>query len=129
VFLTGAGTTRRVVILSDDATAAPESNGLRFINVSSGPGDVYVTLPDGEPTAASQVHGNIGQTAMTNSEPGYMTTEATRTQVRFYDVGVTTGTPRAELALLALPERRLASVVLADMASAGPSASFVTFPC
>ena len=129
VFLTGSGTTRRVVVLDDAHTAATGFNGVRFINASSGPGDVYVTAPNGELVAANRVHGNIGVTALGNSEPGFMATEVARTQVRLFDVGVTTGTPRADLTLSGLPTSRLVSVVLADPASAGPSASFVTYPC
>ena len=129
VFLTASGTTRRALVLSDQHTAATGFNGVRLINASSGPGDVYVTAPDGEVVASSRVHGNMGVTAMGNSEPGYMATEVARTQVRLYDVDATTGTPRANLTLSGLPSSRLVSVVLADPAAAGPSASFVVFPC
>ena len=129
VFLTGSGATRRAVVLDDAHTPATGFNGVRFINASSGPGDVYVTAPDGEPTLATRVHGNIGVTAMGNAEPGFMGTEVERTRVRLYDVDVTTGTPRADIALTGLPASRLVSVVLADPAAAGPSASFLTYPC
>ena len=129
VFLTGSGTTRRAVVLSDQTTAAAGTNGLRFINVSSGPGDVYVTAPDGELTASMRVSGNLGVTAMDNSEPPYIAADTARTQVRFYDVNATSGTPRAEYRLSGLPATRLVNVVLADVPVAGPSASFVTYPC
>ena len=129
VFLTASGATRRVVALDDAHTAATGFNGVRFINASSGPGDVYVTEPSGEITPAMRVHGNIGVTAMGNAEPAYMATEVARTRVRLYDVDATSGTPRADLTLSGLPTSRLVTVVLADPAAAGPSASFVTFPC
>jgi hypothetical protein len=58
-----------------------------------------------------------------------MATEVARTQVRLFDVDVTTGTPRADLTLSGLPTSRLVNVILADPASAGPSASFLTYPC
>lgn len=129
VFLTSSGATRRALVVSDLTTAAAGSNGLRFLNASSGPGDVYVTTAGGEVVPSSRVYGNIGVTALSNSEPDYIAADTARKQVRFYDVGATTGTPRAELSLFGLPASRLASVVLTDQASAGPSASFITYPC
>lgn len=129
VFLTSSGTTRRALVVSDVTTAVAGSNGLRFLNASSGPGDVYVTAAGGELVATNRVHDNIGVTALGNTEPAYVAADTTRKQVRFYDVGATTGTPRAELSLFGLPASRLASVVLTDQASAGPSASFITYPC
>lgn len=129
VFLTAAGTTRRAVVLDDAHTAVAGSNAVRFINASSGPGDVYVTAPNGEITAGVRVFRNIGVTAMGNAEPAFMATDTLRTQVRLYDVDVMTGDPRADLRLSGLPASRLVSVVLADPAAAGPSASFLTYPC
>ena len=129
IFLTSSGTTRRAVVVDDAHTAATGFNGVRVINASSGPGDVYVTAPDGELTTASRVHGNFGVTAVDNTEPTYVATEVARTRVRLYDVNATTGTPRADLTLFGLPTSRLVNVVLADPAAAGPSASFVTYPC
>ena len=129
VFLTAAGTTRRAVVLDDAHSAVAGSNAVRFINASSGPGDVYVTTPNGELTSAMRVRGNIGVTAMGNEQPPFMATDTLRTQVRLYDVDVTTGAPRADIRLSGLPASRLVSVVLADPAAAGPSASFLTYPC
>ena len=128
-FLTGSGATRRAIILSDATTATTGSNAVRFINVSSGAGDVYVTAPGGELTSAMRVHANLANTATGTDQPAFVQTETTRTLVRLYDVDATSGTPRAELTLSGLPTSRLASVILADLASAGPSASFVTYPC
>ena len=129
VFLTGSGTTRRAVVVNDAYTAATGFNGVRVINASSGPGDVYVTTADGEIVAASQVHGNYGVTAMGTTNPAFVATETTRTRVRLYDVSATTGTPRADITLAGLPTSRLVNVVLADPAAAGPSASFLAYPC
>lgn len=128
-YLTGSGTTRRVVIAPDATTATTGNNGVRLINASSGAGDVYVTTPAGDPVLASRVFGNMGVTALGNPALDYYATETTRTRVRLYDVDATTGTPRADLTLSGLPASRLVTVVLADLASAGPSASFLTFPC
>ena len=129
IFLTGSGATRRAVVVNDAHTAATGFNGVRIINASSGPGDVYVTTPDGELATASRVHGNFDVTALGTSDPEYLATESTRTRVRLYDVNATTGTPRADLTLSGLPTSRLVNVVLADPAAAGPSASFMTYPC
>ena len=129
VFLTGSGSTRRAVVVNDAHTAATGFNGVRFINASSGAGDVHVTTPDGEPTLSTRVHGNIGVTAMSNADPAYIATEVARTRIRLYDVDATSGTPRADITLPTLPANRLVSVVLADPAAAGPSASFLTYPC
>lgn len=128
-FLTSSGATRRAFVLSDQTTAAAGTNGLRFVNASSGPGDVYVTVPGSEPTPAMRSYANVEVTATGTAEIGYVTADTTRTQVRFYDVGVATGTPRAEFRLSGLPTSRLATVVLTDVATAGPSGSFVVFPC
>ena len=128
-FLTSAGTTRRAFIVADDDVVPAGNNGLRFINVSSAAGDVHVTTPGGAVTASTRAFGNIGRTAMGNAEPDYIMADTSRKQVRLFDVDATTGTPRADVALSGLPASRLVSVVLADVASAGPSASFVAFPC
>ncbi len=128
-FLTASGATRRAFVLSDQTTAVAGTNGLRFVNASSGPGDVYVTVPGGEPTPAMRSYPGVEVAATGTAEIGYVTTDTTRTQVRFYNVGVATGTPRAEFRLSGLPASRLATVVLTDVVTAGPSASFVVFPC
>ena len=127
--LSRSGSTYRAMILADATTATAGNNALRFLNASSGAGDVYVTAPGGELTAATRVQGNMGVTATGTDVPAFILAETTRTLVRLYDVNATTGTPRAELTLSGLPTSRLATVILADMASAGPSASFVPYPC
>ena len=128
-FLVASGTTRRAVVSSDNETASTGNNALRIINATTAPGDVYVTEPTGAPGPAFLAHGNMGVLATSNAQPAYVHRNTAHTRIRLFNVGTTTGTPRADFTLANLPASRLATVVLTEAGTpAGPTAFMVT-PC
>lgn len=120
-----AGTRWRAAILSDDEQASAANNALRFINATATSGDVYVTPPGTAPSPGFLAIGNGSPFALTNADPSYVHRSTEHTQIRLYDPGVTTGTPRVELTLSSVPPSRLATVVLTDPGAS----SFVAAPC
>ncbi len=66
---------------------------------------------------------------MTNQIPSYVHRAIEHTQVRLFNTGTTTGTPRADITLAGIPSDRLATVVFTEAGNpAGPTAFIVT-PC
>ena len=128
VFLTAAGETRRAVAVADEETAALATNGLRFVNATSSSGDVYATTPGGAPDPSTLARGNLSPTAASDDPLTYNFRPVGDTRVRLFDVGTTTGTPRADITLEGLPSSRLATVVFTEGATPETSA-FVVFPC
>jgi hypothetical protein len=128
-FFVVSGGFRRAVILPDTVTASTGNNALRFVNGTTSAGDVYVTPPNGAIGPAFLASGNLSMLAATNDVPGYLHRSTDHTQVRLFNSGTTTGTPRADIALTGLPTSRLASVVFTNAGTpAGPTAFLVT-PC
>jgi hypothetical protein len=129
VFLTAANGTYRAVALSDVHRAATGNNALRFINASSSPGDVYATDPNAAPGPSTLAVGNLGPLALSNEEPPYLARPTTDTRVRFYDVGVTAGTPRGDITLRDVLAARLATVVFTDPGTPPGVTAFIVLPC
>ena len=127
--LVSSGSIVRALVVPDNETAVAGNNGLRFINATSTSGDVYVTPAGGAVGPTFRANGNLGVLATSNSIPAYVYRSTEHTQARLFDVGVTTGTPRADLTLTGIPASRLATVVFTDAGTpAGPTAFMVT-PC
>lgn len=127
--LVASGATRRAFVAPDDETASASNNALRFVNATSTPGDIYVTATADDPAAAFLAGGNIGPHATTNVVPAYVHRNTTHTRARLFDVGVTTGNPRADIELTGLPTSRLATVLFVDEGTpVGPTA-FIVVPC
>jgi hypothetical protein len=128
-FLVEGNGVRRALVLPDTVTASAGNHALRFINATSAAGDVYVTPPGGAVSAAFLAAGNMGVLAQSNALPDYLHRSTQHTQVRLFNTGTTTGTPRADLALTGLPNTRLGTVVFTNAGTpAGPTAFLVT-PC
>ena len=123
--LVASGPTRRAVVLDDNEIVSTANNGLRFINATPSPGDVYVTAPGGAVLPTFLVDDDLAVLATSNDFPPYFDRSIDHTQVRLFDVGTTTGTPRADFALTGLPANRLATVVFTP---ATPTA-FMVIPC
>jgi hypothetical protein len=112
VVLTALNTTNEANIFLDDFTAATSFNGLRFINTTATPGDVYVIEPTGTPGTATTTNlQNLGETTV---EPIFYATATANTKVQFFNNGVTTGTPRVDFTLTTTATRRLATVFLSE---------------
>jgi len=121
--LTSLGATAKAMVLADDVTPGSGNHGLRFINAMATAGDVYVFPPSG---ALGTVVANIPNPAELVGDAEYVTRPTTETQVQFFDVGVSTGTPRAEFTVPALSSPRLATIVLTDV---GATTAFIVNAC
>jgi hypothetical protein len=124
VFLSTADGHQVATIVSDEETAAEGLNFVRFVNATSAAGDVYTGPPTGG--LGNKVHGNLAVVGKTNVPPLYVGVPTTLTRVQLFDVGVTTGTPRADLTLTALPASRKATVVFVNV---GTPTAFIVTPC
>lgn len=113
-FLVASGLRTRAVIVPDTAVASANNNALRFINATTEAGDVYVTPQGTAPSAPFLVIGNSGPLALSNELPSYLHRSVDHTQVRLFNVGVTTGSPRANFTLSGLPVTRLGTVVFTE---------------
>jgi hypothetical protein len=131
VVLGGIGATRTTLIVPDAfTTPSAGSNALRFINASSTAGDVYVTAPAAAlGTAAVAALGANTATGGSSGLNAYMPFPTTNTQVRFFNTGTTTGTPRADITLANLPSSRVTTVVFTNAATVGGSAVLQINPC
>lgn len=111
IVVSGTGATRTVTTLLDDFTP-PETgtNLVRFINATATPGDVYANAPGaavGTPVVANLPV--IGSGA----PPAFVSLPSASTQIRLFNVGTTTGTPRANFTLT-VPTSRVTNVVFFD---------------
>ena len=122
IVVSGSGQPRTTTVLRDEFTPPDMASILvRFINASSTPGDVHATPPGGAlGTPIVSALPVLGP----SSEPAFVTVPIANTQIRFFDVGVTTGTPRATINLTGLPASRVTSVVFLD-AGTPPGATAV----
>jgi hypothetical protein len=110
--LTSMGAVAKAMVLADDFSAGTGANGLRFINATATAGDVYVFAPGGElGTVAAPA---VPNPAQLTGDVEYISRGTPQTQVRFFDVGVTTGTPRAEFTIPALASPRLGTIIFTD---------------
>lgn len=133
IVLWGPLSALRATVLSDANLPAPSSTrtGLRFFNTTSAPGDVYVTLPDADLPEIQSVP-NLGVGEDTEGGTRFVQYPLTSTQVRMFDVGVRTGTPRVAMSVsqTATSGVRSWTVVLTEEAAlAGVNQSFLVAPC
>lgn len=130
VIVAGTADPRTAVVLEDLFTPPDTSTSIlvRFTNATSTPGDVHATPPNGALSAPTvSALSVIG----TGPAPTFVTLPKANTQIRLFDPGVSTGTPRANITLTGLPANRVTSVVFLDLAPAiGQSPTAVQIdPC
>ncbi|HEY7236206.1 MAG TPA: DUF4397 domain-containing protein [Gemmatimonadaceae bacterium] len=127
-----------VAVYLDSFTApATGQNAIRFVNATSSAGDIYLTAPSDVITSTSTpTIGNLGASQIS----GFNSSSATGgtfvsyadnlTRVRMFDVGVNTGTPRADFTIdgASLPSNRVTTVILTPAASSGAT-GFNVNPC
>ena len=129
------GSNNAVVYPETFTAPATGSNALRFINATATAGDIFLTTPtgtvSGTPTvsnlAAGQVSGFNSSTA-----PGgtFVSTYPTaNTRVRMFNVGSTTGTPRADFTIGTMGANRTGTVVLTPAPSGGSTTGFLVNTC
>jgi hypothetical protein len=127
-----SGTNAQVVILSDTGITAPATgtNGLRFFNATPTAGDIYVTAPGG---AISGTPFNLSAGNASSGAFRFTTYPTASTQIRMFNVGTTTGTPRVNTAFTSanLSNSRVGTAFLTESNMTGTStnASVVVAPC
>ena len=122
--LTSLGATAKAMVLADDASPGTGNHGLRFVNAMATAGDVYVFAPGG--AIGTVAAANVPNPAQLVDDVEYVIRPTTETQVQFFDVGVSTGTPRAEFTVAALSSPRLATIILTDV---GATTAFIVNAC
>lgn len=126
IVVSGSATAPTVTTLTDNVTS-PETgtNRVRFINATSAPGDVYANAPGaavGTPVVANlPVIGN-------GAPPEFISLPSTSTQIRLFNVGTTTGTPRANFTLT-VPNSRITNVVFLDPGAPAGATAVRANPC
>jgi Domain of unknown function (DUF4397) len=128
VILVNTGATYRALALSDAVTVSTGNNGLRFINASGTPGDIYVSPPTEDPADIYNAVGNLAPLALTTGAPLVVQRAETHTRIRLFDVGTTT-TARADFTLEPLITTRLATIVFIDRGVPTDPGGFQVDPC
>ncbi|MEJ7810810.1 MAG: hypothetical protein WKG32_10420 [Gemmatimonadaceae bacterium] len=107
----------QTAVLSDAGFTDPTTgnNGLRFFNATGTAGDIFVTAPNGTLGTASVP--NLAAGTATPGASAFGTFPTASTQVRVFNVGTTTGTPRVNFTLPALTGNRAATVFLTGNAA------------
>jgi len=128
--------TNNVVVYPETFTApATGSMALRFINATGSAGDVFLTTPtgpvSGTPTVQNLAAGSVSG-FNSSSAPGgtFVNTYPTaNTRVRLFNVGSTTGTPRADFTIGTMAANRVGTVVLTPAPSGGSTTGFLVNSC
>lgn len=123
-----------MVLPESFATPASGNMALRFINATSAPGDLYLTTPtgaiSGPPTIANLGAGAVsGFSDPVTSGGTFEQYSTANTRVRLFNVGTTTGTPRADFTISNLASNRVGTVVLTPPPTGGTTTGFLVSPC
>jgi hypothetical protein len=131
VVLFGSGASAQSAVLNDNSITNPAAgnNAIRIFNGTGTAGDVWVTAPGGALTGTASAAG-LGAGAGTASFGSFATGNS---QVRLFNTGVTTGTPRVTTTINSanLSTNRVGTVFLTESNLAGgtTNASFNAAPC
>jgi len=123
-----------VVYLDQFSNPATNNNAIRFINATGTAGDIYLTTPSANITGSPTVS-NLGQTqasgtSVTAVGGTFAEYSNSLTRVRLFNVGQTTGTPRADFTINIMPSNRVATVLLTSPPSGSSSpTAFMVGPC
>jgi uncharacterized protein DUF4397 len=134
VVLYRSGTTPQTAILSDNGVTAPgtENNALRFFNATGTAGDIYVTSAGGT-ISGTPSSANLASGTATTGTNAFMTFPTANTQIRMFNVGTSTGTPRVNTTFTSsnLSTNRVGTAILTESNMTGTStnASVVAAPC
>ncbi len=128
--------TNNAVVYPETFTAPATGNmALRFINATGSAGDIYLTTPtgpiSGAPTVQNLAAGSVSG-FNSSSAPGgiFVSTYPTaNTRVRLFNVGATTGNPRADFTIGSMGANRVGTVVLTPAPSGGSTTGFLVNSC
>lgn len=131
VTLLGGGTVHTALALNDLYTAPTAGNAaIRFMNATATAGSVHATpAATTTLTAATMVPGAENLASNSATSGGFLSVPLTSNRIRFTDVGVFTGTPRADINPLTLPSTRVTTVVFTDPGSPAGPTYFMVSPC
>jgi hypothetical protein len=131
VVLFGSGASAQSIVLNDNSITNPTAgnNAIRIFNGTGTAGDIWVTTPGGALTGTASA-ANLGAGAGTATFGSYATANS---QVRLFNVGTTTGTPRVTTTINGtnLSTNRVGTVFLTESNLTGgtTNASVVAAPC
>ena len=129
--LFGTGANAQSVLLSDNAITNPTAgnNAIRIFNATGTAGDVWITTPDADLTGTASA-ANLASGTGTTTFGSYATGNS---QVRLFDLGATTGTPRVTTTISSanLSTNRVGTVFLTESNLTGgtTNASVIAAPC
>lgn len=127
--------TNNVVVYPETFTAPSTGNAaLRFVNATGSAGDLYLTTPtgtiSGTPTVQNLAAGSVSGFNSTSAPGGTFGAYPTaNTRVRLFNVGSTTGTPRADFTMGSMAANRVGTVVLTPAPSGGTTTGFLVNSC
>ena len=128
------GTTAQSAVLNDNTITTPGTgnNSLRFFNASGTAGDIFVTAP-GATVSGTPSSSNLGAYSSTSGTNMWTSYPTANTQIRMYNVGTTTGTPRVNTNFTStnLSASRVGTAFLTEsnMTGTTTNASVVAAPC
>jgi hypothetical protein len=134
VVLYRSGSTAQSAVLSDNNITAPGTgqNALRFFNATGTAGDIYVTS-NGATISGTPSASGLGAGASTTGTGMWTAYPSTSTQIRMFNTGTTTGTPRVNTSFTSanLSSSRAGTAFLTESNMTGTStnASVVAAPC
>jgi uncharacterized protein DUF4397 len=106
-------------------TPAAGQNALRVINATGTAGDVFIAAPNA--TLTTPTFSNITANGITTN---FQTLNTTATSVSLFNVGTTTGTPRASFTLASdIGGNRIGTVVLTNAFGTPAATGFLVSPC
>jgi hypothetical protein len=113
---------------------AAGNNAIRFINATGTPGDIYLSQPTANivspPTIANLAAGQVSGFNSTSAPGGtFIEYSNVNTRVRLFNVGQTTGTPRADFTIASMPANHVATIVLTPPPTGGSATGFMVMPC
>lgn len=127
--------TNNVVVYPETFTAPSTGNAaLRFVNATASAGDLFLTTPtgtvSGTPTVQNFAAGSISGFNSTSAPGGtFGVYPVANTRVRLFNVGQTTGTPRADFTIGSMAANRVGTVVLTPAPSGGTTTGFLVNSC
>lgn len=128
--------TNNAVVYPETFTAPATGNmALRFVNATGSAGDVYLTTPtgtiSGTPTVQNLAAGSVSGFNSSSAPGGVFvnTYPSANTRIRLFNVGATTGTPRADFTIGSMAANRVGTVVLTPAPSGGSATGFLVNSC
>lgn len=134
VVLYRSGGTAQSAVLSDANITAPTAgnNALRFFNATGTAGDVWVTTNGGDLTG-NPSSGNLAAGSSTTGANMWTSYPTANTQIRLFNTGTTTGTPRVNTtfssANLSAGRAGTAFLTESNLTGGTTNASVVAAPC